>query len=105
MLKITHADVTRQTVWDAFRPCHEVRLRERYHAVLLWLDGHPCPDIAQWLYRDEDTIRLWIHAVNEQRLKACRVLPFRGVRRDCTRSTASPSKRSCVRAHARLVTP
>jgi hypothetical protein len=47
MLKITHADVTRQTVWDAFRHCHDVRLRERYHAVLLLLDGQTCPDIAQ----------------------------------------------------------
>ena len=48
MLKITHADVTRQNVWDAFRRCHDVCLRERYHAVLLLLDGHTCPDIAQW---------------------------------------------------------
>ena len=49
MLKITHAEVTRQNVWDAFRRCHDVRLREHYHAVLLLLDGHPCPDIAQCL--------------------------------------------------------
>ena len=41
MLKITHTAVTRQTVWNAFRRCHDVRLRERYHAVLLLLDGHP----------------------------------------------------------------
>ena len=78
MLKITHADVTWQTVWDAFRHCHDVRLRERYHAVLLLLDGQTCPDIAQWLYRDEDTICLWIHAVNEQGLEALQRAPIPG---------------------------
>jgi transposase len=78
MLKITHAAVTRQDVWDAFRRCHDVRLRESYHAVLLLLDGHTCPDIATWLYRDEDTIRIWIHAVNEQGLEGLQREPISG---------------------------
>lgn len=32
--------------------------------ILLVLDGKSCPEIAQWLYRDEETIRGWVHAVH-----------------------------------------
>ncbi len=78
MLKITNPAVTREAVWHAFRQSHDVRLRERYHAVLLLLDGNTCPDIAQWLYRDEDTIRLWIHAVNDQGLDGLQRAPIPG---------------------------
>jgi transposase len=69
MLTITNITVTREEVWTAFRRTHEVRLRERYHCILLLLDGKTCPEIAQWLYRDEDTIRLWSHAFNEAGLQ------------------------------------
>lgn len=78
MLKITNPAVTRQAVWNAFRHSHDVRLRERYHAVLLLLDGKTCPDIAQWLYRDEETIRIWIHAVNDQGLDGLQRAPIPG---------------------------
>jgi transposase len=40
-------------------------LRERYHAILLLMDGKSCPEVAQWLYRDEETVRAWVHALNE----------------------------------------
>jgi transposase len=62
MLAITSTTVTRDEVWGAFRRTHDVRLRERYHCMLLLMDGKSCPEIAQWLYRDEDTIRGWVHA-------------------------------------------
>ena len=78
MLKVTHPAVTRESVWEAFRRCHDVRLRERYHAVLLLFDGHTCPDIAQWLYRDEETIRTWIHALNDQGLQGLQRAPIPG---------------------------
>ncbi len=65
MLKITNPSVTRDHVWTAFRRTHDVRLRERYHAMLLLLDGKTCPEIAQWLYRHEDTVRGWVHAFNQ----------------------------------------
>ena len=62
MLKITNTTVTRDEVWHAFRREHEVWLRERYHCILLLLDGKSCPESAQWLYRDEETLRRWVHA-------------------------------------------
>lgn len=65
MLSITNTTVTREHVWAAFRRIHDVRLRERYHTILLLMDGKSCSEIAQWLYRDEDTIRTWVHAFNE----------------------------------------
>ena len=65
MLMITHPSITREQVWAAFRQTHDVRLRERYHCMLLLLDGKSCPEIAQWLYRDEETIRSWVHAANQ----------------------------------------
>jgi transposase len=64
MLVITSSTVTRAEVWGVFRRTHDVRLRERYHCILLLMDGKSCPEIAQWLYRDEDTIRGWVHAFN-----------------------------------------
>ena len=64
MLAITNPTVTRDEVWAAFRRTHDVRLRERYHCILLLMDGKTCPEIAPWLYREEDTIRGWVHAFN-----------------------------------------
>jgi hypothetical protein len=32
---------------------------------LLLMDGKSCPEVARWLYRDEETIRAWVHAFNE----------------------------------------
>jgi transposase len=65
MLNITNPMITREQVWAEFRRTRDVRLRERYHCLLLLLDGKSCPEIAQWLYRDEETIRSWVHAVNQ----------------------------------------
>jgi transposase len=65
MLEITNPTVTRKQVWAAFRQRHDVRWRERYHDILVLLDGKTCPEIARWLYRDEETIRSWVQAVNE----------------------------------------
>jgi transposase len=65
MLNLTNPMITREQVGAAFRRTRDVRLRERYHGILLLLDGKSCPEIAQWLYRDEDTIRSWVHAVNQ----------------------------------------
>jgi transposase len=65
MLTITNTTVTRDEVWRAFRRTHNTRLRERYHCLLLLIDGKNCPEIAQWLYREEATIRNWVHAFNQ----------------------------------------
>jgi transposase len=65
MLNITNPMITREQVWVEFRRTRDVRLRERYHGILLLLDGKSCPEIAQWLSRDEETIRSWVHAVNQ----------------------------------------
>jgi hypothetical protein len=56
MVTITNTAVTRENVWAAFRRAHVVRLRERYHRILLLMDSKSSPELAQWLYRDEDTI-------------------------------------------------
>jgi transposase len=65
MVTITNTAVTREHVWAAFRRAHDVRLRERYHSILVLMDGKGCPEVAQWLYRDEETIRSWARAFNE----------------------------------------
>ena len=64
MVTITNTTVTREQVWTAFRRTPDVRLRERYHAILLLMDGKSCPEVARWLSRDEETIRAWVHALN-----------------------------------------
>jgi putative transposase len=69
MLTITNTMVTRDEVWHAFRRTHDARLRERYHCMLLLIDGQSCPEVAQWLYRDEETIRSWVHAFHEAGLQ------------------------------------
>jgi transposase len=65
MLTMTNTSVTREHIWTAFRRTPDVRLRERDHAILLLMDGKGCPEVAQWLYRDEETIRAWVHALHE----------------------------------------
>ena len=78
MLEITNTAVTRDEVWHAFRRARDARLRERYHCILLRLDGKSCPEIAQWLYREEETIRAWIHACNEAGLHGLERAPIPG---------------------------
>ncbi len=56
MVTITHTAVTREHVWAAFRRAHDVRVRARYHSILLLMDGKNWPEVAQWLYRDEDRL-------------------------------------------------
>jgi hypothetical protein len=65
VLTITNTSVTREQVWTAFRRTPDVRLRERYHTILLLMDGKSCPEVAQWRYLDEETVRAWVHALNE----------------------------------------
>jgi hypothetical protein len=55
--------VTRERVWAAFSRTHDVRLRERYHAILLLMDSMSCSAMAQWLYRDEEMIPTSVHAL------------------------------------------
>jgi transposase len=78
MLTITNTTVTRDEVWTAFRHTPDARLRERYHSILLLMDGRSCPEIAQWLYRDEETIRGWVHAFNEAGLFGLKHTPIPG---------------------------
>lgn len=49
MLTFTHTTVTREQVRMAFRRTYDSRLHERYHGLLLQIDGRSCPDIAQGL--------------------------------------------------------
>ena len=69
MVTINNTTVPREDVWRAFRQKHDARRRERYHGILLLMDGKSCPEIAQWLYREEDTIRSWVHAFNQDGLQ------------------------------------
>jgi Homeodomain-like domain-containing protein len=78
MLQLSHPTVTREAVWAALRHRHGVRLRERYHAVLRLLDGKTCPAIAQCLSRDAETMRLWMHAVNDQGRDGLHRVPLPG---------------------------
>jgi transposase len=78
MLTITNLRVTREQVWAAFRRTHDGRLRERYHCILLLMDGKSCPEIAPWLYRDEETIRAWGHACNAAGLPGLERAPLPG---------------------------
>ena len=78
MLAITNTAVTREELWRAFRHTHDVRWRERYHCILLLIDGKSCPEIAQWLYRDEEAVRGWGHAFNAAGLRGLERAPVPG---------------------------
>ncbi len=75
---MTHTTGTREQVWTAFRRTHAVRLRERDHTVLLLLDGKSCPAVAQWRYRDEETMRPWGQAFHEAGLPGLARAPLPG---------------------------
>jgi GH15 family glucan-1,4-alpha-glucosidase len=67
MLTITHTTVTRAQVWAAFRRAHDVLM-----------EGKSCPESAQWLYRDEETMRTWVHAFHEAGLPGLERAPIPG---------------------------
>jgi transposase len=78
MWKIPNSTVTRAQVWAAFRRSHDVRWRERSHGILRLLGGKSCPEMAQWLYRDEEPIRSRVQAVNEAGLRGLERDPLTG---------------------------
>ena len=78
MVTITNTTIPRNEVWRGFRRVHDVRLRERYHCILLLMDGRSCAEIAQWLYRDEDTVRGWVRAFNSEGLQGLEREPIPG---------------------------
>jgi transposase len=78
MVTITNTTIPRDEVWRVFRRVHDVRLRERYHCILLPMDGRSCAEIAQWLYRDEDTVRGWVRAFNSEGLQGLEREPIPG---------------------------
>jgi transposase len=78
MLTITNTTVTREHVWTAFRRTHEARLRARSHRMLLLMEGRSGPAMAQWLYRDEETVRAWLQAFNEAGLRGLERAPVPG---------------------------
>jgi transposase len=78
MVTMTHTTITRDEVWRACRRTHDVQRRERYHCMRLLMDGRSCPEIAQWLYRDEDTVRGWVHAFNHEGLQGLEREPMPG---------------------------
>jgi transposase len=78
MLTITNTTIAREEVWRAFGRTPDVRLRERYHSILLLMDGNSCPETAQWLCRDGETIRSWVHAFNEAGLQGLERAPGLG---------------------------
>ena len=65
MLTVPKMTVTRDAAWRTFRRTPDARLRERYHCLLLLIDGKSCPDIARWWYREEDTMRSRVHAFKQ----------------------------------------
>ena len=78
MLMITNVAVTRGQVWTAFRRTSDVRRRERYHTILLMMDGNSCLEVARRLYRDEEPVRAWVHAFNEAGLRGLERAPIPG---------------------------
>ena len=78
MVTITTTTITRDEVWRAFRRTPDGRLRERDHGILLLRAGRSCPEVAQWLYRDEDTGRGGGHAFNHAGLPGLEREPIPG---------------------------
>jgi transposase len=78
MLTITNTTATREPLWAAFRRTREVRLRERSHTTLRLMDGKSCPELAQWRYREEETIRTWVRAFNEAGVPGLERAPLPG---------------------------
>ena len=78
MLTISNTTGTREHGWAAFRRTRAGRLRARYPTTLLRRDGKSCSAMAQWLYRDEETIRPWGQAFHEAGLPGWERAPLPG---------------------------
>ena len=77
-LTITNTAVNREAVRTAFRRTHDVRVRARSQSIVLLMDGKTCPEIAQWLSREEETSRRWVQALNPGGLPGLERAPILG---------------------------
>jgi len=59
-----------EIVKDHFRKTKNSRIREKCHAFLLSSDGKSILEIADFLYRNEKTVREWIKKFHQQRLSS-----------------------------------
>ena len=105
MLKITHADVTRQNVWDAFRRCHDVCLRERYImpscCCSMAIPALTSP--SGYTTMKTPFVSGYMRSMSRDS-RDCKAPRFPVGPRDCTRPIARLSRRGCVKVHVRWAT-
>lgn len=69
MIKIQKlSKIEQKTLKDHYRHSQTALIRERAHAALLSAAGHSVPEIADILFRDNDTVYGWIKSFNELRM-------------------------------------
>lgn len=87
MLKIINKSITRDQVFEEFKRCKDMRLRERLHAILLCFDGLSVPHISAVLYCDVETVRHWITQFNKKGILGLKskIIPGRPSRMDETK--------------------
>jgi hypothetical protein len=86
MLTVPKMTVTRDAAWRAFRRTPDARLRERYHCLLLLIDGKSCPEIARWWYRRRTPCGAGCTPSSREGSRGWRAKRSRAGRRDSRRS-------------------
>jgi len=81
--KITREDYTADEMWTLYKKERDGRMKERYHAVALMLEGKSPPEVARELHVSRNTIWEWAKAYNEKGLD--------GIQRK-----SPPGKKSCL---------
>ena len=105
MLTITNTIVTREQVWAAFRRTHEVRLRERYHAILLLMDVRAVPRWPSGSIGMRRRFAPGSMRLTRQGFQAWSMPRFRGAQRDSQPSNGLRSQtRSAAARESRAIT-
>lgn len=64
-IQITDPSHTADEMWSVYRKEHDGRMKERYHAIALMLEGKTAPEAAQILHLVRDTTWEWAVKYNE----------------------------------------
>ena len=69
-LQITRSSPTHDELVELYKREKRVKLKVRYHALVLMLEFHDCMTVAELVKKSQRTIQLWVNAFNEGGLES-----------------------------------
>nr|MDO8115302.1 helix-turn-helix domain-containing protein [Candidatus Sigynarchaeota archaeon] len=64
-LEITRTDYTVDEMWTFYKKEHDGRMKERYQAIAMMLEGKSAPEVADALHLSRNTTWEWENTYND----------------------------------------